>query len=263
MNPFRVAVLASGSSGNSTLVKAGRHCFLIDVGISLRELNKRLGKINVSLDKIEGIFLTHEHIDHIRGLETLSKKTTIPIYTSSKTWQAISLTCKNMVMDNCRVIEKNVVVDDVTITSFPVSHDAVDPHGYAIETEGAKCTYATDLGFVSPAVRVAVEGCSTLILESNHDIEMLENGPYPERLKRRILSTKGHLSNFAAGNVLAGMKSMPNSVVLAHLSRHNNRPELALRTIGNLLNEPSCKIKILVASQDEVVADFDTEEVEL
>lgn len=260
MDFFQVAMLASGSKGNATVIRAGNSYFLVDMGLSCRELVNRLSKIHLKPEQLEAIFITHEHIDHVRGIATFSKKYAIPIYSSEKTWRAILSKDKNINRLICHIIDTNVSYNNIMISSFSIPHDASDPHGYIFENidSGYKCTYLTDTGFVTDTVREAVEGAELLILEANHDVEMLKNGKYPAHLKQRILSTRGHLSNESAGWLLAGLKKSPNNVFLAHLSEENNRPNLALSTVKDILahERKNQNINIQVASQYEVVGNF-------
>ena len=260
MSYFEVAILASGSKGNAALIRAETQYFLVDMGLSCRELVRRLGQVHIKPEQLSAIFITHEHIDHIKGLTTFTKKYTVPIYSSERTWRAILAKENGINRQACHIIDTNVSYNNVKISSFPIPHDAIDPHGYTFEelTSGAKCTYATDTGFVTDAVRCAAEDAELLILEANHDVEMLINGRYPAVLKQRILSTRGHLSNDSAGQLLASLAKQPQEVFLAHLSEENNRPELALSTVTAFLKRAGNeqKIKIHVALQHEVVTNF-------
>lgn len=253
-------MLASGSKGNAALVVHNEQYFLVDMGLSCRELVKRLSEINVKAEQLTALFITHEHIDHVKGLATFSKKYKVPIYSSERTWRAILARNSEILRSSCHIIATNIQYNNVRITSFEIPHDAADPHGYIFEDveNGSKCCYLTDTGFVTETVRQAVEGAELLVLEANHDVEMLKNGRYPAVLKQRILSTRGHLSNDSAGWLLANMKKKPRRVFLAHLSEENNRPQLALETVLKVLNEAGQKndIDILVAAQHEIVGDY-------
>lgn len=258
MSAFKVTMLASGSKGNSALISTGKQNFLIDVGISCKKLTTRLGEAGYSAEDLDAIFITHEHTDHIDGLLTFTKKFSVPIYSSEMTWHAILSKKPELIRRNCRVIGGSVRCGEVEINSFPIPHDAVDPHGYVLKCNGSKCAYITDTGFVTEAVRQAAQDADTLILEANHDIEMLKNGSYPPVLKQRILSTRGHLSNESAGNLLANLPRIPEKIILAHLSQENNLPHLALDTVRNILDSASLfnEANILVAAQDRIVKDY-------
>lgn len=258
MSELKVAMLASGSKGNAALISSGKQNFLVDMGISCRMLGTRLKEIGLGLDDLDGVFITHEHTDHIKGLETFSKKYAVPIYSSEKTWQAVLLKNRNIDRRNCRVIKGSVVCGDMKINSFNISHDAADPHGYSFIYNKSKCTYVTDTGFVTETIKNEVQDADVLVLEANHDVTMLKNGIYPEVLKQRILSTRGHLSNDSAGWLLAGLPRLPQQVFLAHLSHENNLPGVAMQTVQKILAEKNRlqETDILLASQEQVVANF-------
>lgn len=267
MSEFRVAMLASGSKGNAAIIAIDKQYFLVDMGLSCRELVTRMKTIHLTPEQLSAIFITHEHIDHVKGLATFTKKYSAPIYSSERTWRAILNKEKNINRSVCHIIDTNIHYNNIKISSFAIPHDAIDPHGYCFEnmTTGEKCTYLTDTGFITDTVRNAVEGANLLVLEANHDVEMLKNGIYPAHLKQRILSTRGHLSNETAGYLLAEMKKAPQCVFLAHLSEENNRPLLALNTVKNVLSRLGSKqnIDIYVAAQHEVVANFLIDQMEL
>lgn len=261
MSYFKIAMLASGSKGNAALIKARNEYFLVDMGISCKELTNRLKTLGVSPIELKAVFITHEHIDHIKGLETFTKKYDVPIFSSENTWRAIVSRLKNIKRENLYSMRGEIAIGEVKITSFIIPHDATDPHGYFFTSpDGEKCTYLTDTGFVTEVVQKAVEGANTLILETNHDVEMLKNGSYPYELKRRILSTLGHLSNESAGNLLAGLDTMPKHVFLAHLSQENNRPEIALNTVRSILARNGKETNLLIASQNNVVGNIVSKE---
>ena len=258
MNAFKVTMLASGSKGNSALISTGKQNFLVDMGISCKMLTSRLKEVGFCVEDLDGIFLTHEHTDHVKGLATFTKKYTVPIYSSELTWRAILSKEPKIERRNCRIIGGALKCGEVEVNSFEIPHDAVDPHGYVFKCNGSKCAYITDTGFVTPAVRQAAEDADTIILEANHDVEMLKNGIYPPHLKQRILSTRGHLSNESAGWLLANLPRLPENIILAHLSQENNLPRLALDTVRNILDGASLfnEARILVAAQDSIVKDY-------
>ena len=258
MNAFKVTLLASGSKGNSALISTGKQNFLVDMGISCKMLTSRLKEVGFCVEDLDGIFLTHEHTDHVKGLATFTKKYTVPIYSSELTWRAILSKEPKIERRNCRIIGGALKCGEVEVNSFEIPHDAVDPHGYVFKCNGSKCAYITDTGFVTPAVRQAAEDADTIILEANHDVEMLKNGIYPPHLKQRILSTRGHLSNESAGWLLANLPRLPENIILAHLSQENNLPRLALDTVRNILDGASLfnEARIIVAAQDSIVKDY-------
>ena len=258
MNAFKVTMLASGSKGNSALISTGKQNFLVDMGISCKMLTSRLKEVGFCVEDLDGIFLTHEHTDHVKGLATFTQKHTVPIYSSELTWRAILSKEPKIERRNCRIIGGALKCGEVEVNSFEIPHDAVDPHGYVFKCNGSKCAYITDTGFVTPAVRQAAEDADTIILEANHDVEMLKNGIYPPHLKQRILSTRGHLSNESAGWFLANLSRLPENIILAHLSQENNLPRLALDTVRNILDGASLfnEARIIVAAQDSIVKDY-------
>lgn len=262
MSDFKVAMLASGSKGNAALIGTDSQRFLVDMGISCRALVNKLKEVDCQPQDLSGIFITHEHVDHVKGLVTFLKKYQVPVYTSEKTWKAILTKYNNLERRSLQIISSSIICGDVEVRSFPIPHDAIDPHGYVFiqRSTGARCTYLTDTGFPTDLAREAADGAQTLILEANHDIEMLKNGSYPYVLKQRILGTRGHLSNNSAGWLLTQLRKMPEHVILAHLSQENNLPSLALKTVQQSLEEARLldKTQLLVASQERIVANYNS-----
>ena len=264
---FQVVMLASGSKGNAALISTDSQRFLVDVGISCRELVKRMQQVGACPEELGGVFITHEHVDHVKGIVTFAKKYQIPMYASQGTWRAVFSKYPELNRANCRLAGARILVEDVSVSCFATSHDAAQPVGYSFfwRSGGCKCTYVTDTGFVTPQVREAAEGSDVLVLESNHDIEMLKNGSYPYELKQRILGTRGHLSNATAGQFLLQQAKLPKHVFLAHLSEQNNLPQLALDTVKNILESQNRlqETRLFVASQHQPVADFLTGQLDL
>lgn len=259
MRNFEIAALASGSKGNAVLVHAEKKYILIDMGISCRELTKKLDSLGLTPDKLDAVLITHEHIDHIKGLQTFMKKYTVPVYTSFHTWQGIYRQLPKLERSASLEMPSELLVGNLSVKAFAIPHDANDPHGYIIESEKAKFAYVTDTGFVTDSVREAAEGCETLVLEANHDIEMLKQGPYPYHLKQRILSTLGHLANATTAELLTELELPPERVILAHLSEQNNTPSKAYNTVCRQLEkyEKTRNIKIYIASQKNIVKDYE------
>lgn len=257
---FQVVMLASGSNGNAALVSTDSQRFLIDVGVSCRELVKRMREAGAQPEELDGVFLTHEHIDHVKGLATFAKKYRTPLYASEGTWRAIFAKYPDMARDNCLLTGKSTLCGDVRVDSFAIPHDAAEPQGYSFTWRSAdsKCTYVTDAGFITPAVREAVCGSDVLVLEANHDVEMLKTGSYPYDLKQRILGMRGHLANVTAAQLLLHLPRLPRHVILAHLSEQNNRPQLALDTVRQALDGQKrlAETQLFVAAQDSIVADY-------
>lgn len=254
---FKISVLASGSKGNATVISADGKNFLIDAGISCRQLVQRLREAGYQPEDLDGVLLTHEHRDHVSGLSVLNRKYHLPVFANEATWRYIPQRGE-MERACCRLLPKCLETDGLKITSFNVPHDAAGTVGYVFTCAGARCVYLTDVGFITEEIKENVAGADTLLLEANHDEEMLKKGTYPYALKQRILGTRGHLSNNAAGWLLAQMERLPGEVFLAHLSQENNTPQLALNTVRGMLDakEIGESTKIYVASQDNIVKNF-------
>lgn len=254
---FKISVLASGSKGNATVISADGKNFLIDAGISCRQLVQRLREAGYQPEDLDGVLLTHEHRDHVSGLSLLNRKYHLPVFANEATWRYIPQRGE-MERACCRLLPKCLETDGLKITSFNVPHDAAGTVGYVFTCAGARCVYLTDVGFITEEIKENVAGADTLVLEANHDEEMLKKGTYPYALKQRILGTRGHLSNNAAGWLLAQMERLPGEVFLAHLSQENNTPQLALNTVRGMLDakEIGESTKIYVASQDNIVKNF-------
>lgn len=235
----KIITLASSSSGNCTYVSHGQSGILVDAGISAKAMTEALCAHNIDANTIKAIFVTHEHIDHVSGLRVFSKKYNIPIYASQKT--AESLLAKDTLDTdkNLYIIDGTTQIEELLVTRFNTSHDCEGSSGYTFTLpNGKKCAVCTDLGFVSDEVRQNLLGCTALVFESNHDVTMLQKGTYPEHLKKRILSDKGHLSNVLCAKELDTLvKNGATRIILGHLSRENNRPEIARTTaVSSLLD---------------------------
>ncbi|MBQ2676542.1 MAG: MBL fold metallo-hydrolase [Clostridia bacterium] len=232
----RFCPLFSGSSGNSTYIGTGDGGILIDAGVSAAKIKKALGERDIDLSHIQGIFVTHEHIDHISGIKVLASKNNIPVYLTEGTLQGIKE--RGMYYDTVdyRILGDETVAADMKITHFATSHDCIDSCGYVVQVGDRKIAVCTDLGVVTDEVKNAISGCDLVMLESNHDIMMLQNGKYDYALKRRVMSDVGHLSNNAcSGELVRLLNSGSTQFVLAHLSRDNNTPDLAFETAKSTL----------------------------
>ncbi|HWR38885.1 MAG TPA: MBL fold metallo-hydrolase [Patescibacteria group bacterium] len=238
---MEIHVLASGSTGNATYIRMGDTRLLVDAGISARRIKLGLAEVGVAPENLDGIFITHEHRDHVAGLVTLLKKYRLPLYTRPATWE--SMYCRDQLPAECfRPLELSLEIGSVIAEAFSISHDAADPVGFSFCRRDMKCCVATDMGFITESVKKALAHSDVLVLESNHDVDMLNNGEYPWYLKKRILSNRGHLANTDTGWMLARLpKKQRTEVFLAHLSKENNRPELARATVQNILNEHDCR----------------------
>ncbi|MBR6951135.1 MAG: MBL fold metallo-hydrolase [Oscillospiraceae bacterium] len=230
---MQFSTLASSSSGNSTLVSRGDDHILIDAGISCRRIMAALAALHADPAGIAGVLITHEHDDHISGLATLCKKTGVPVYASPGAAEGIRARFPDTDI-SIRVIspETPFAVGPFTVRAFRTSHDAKESVGYRLTADGRSMALATDLGFVSEEVLQALTGVHAVILEANHDPDMLKYGPYPSSLKRRIASDRGHLSNRICGRLAAMLyESGTRFFVLAHLSQENNTPDLAREAV--------------------------------
>lgn len=236
--------LYSGSSGNSIYIASDFGSILIDAGLAGKSIEKALVSINADPNKIDGIFVTHEHIDHVKGVGVLSRRYNIPIFANELTWRSMEKSIGKIKEENKRIIGKDSVnIKDMNISNYSIPHDAADPVGYSICCGNRKVSIATDLGYFSKEVEEGIKGSDLVLLESNHDVEMLKFGPYPYPLKRRILSNVGHLSNYDCGKAIVSMiKNNCKNVVLGHLSKTNNFPELAYETVIGVLREENIKV---------------------
>jgi Metal-dependent hydrolases of the beta-lactamase superfamily I len=234
---FRFTVLSSGSTGNATVVQNDEHTVLVDAGLSAKRIDQLLADRGVSGHSIDALFVTHEHSDHIKGLGAVARKYNLPIFANAATWEAMEKHVGTIAPEKRTIIETGETVSfgNMRVTSYPISHDAAEPVGYCFAEDGYKLSLATDLGYVSDKVRQAIIDSDVLVLESNHDTEMLRMGRYPWNIKRRILSDVGHLSNVAAGEALCElMTDRTKRVYLAHLSLDHNVMELAKLTINGI-----------------------------
>jgi len=226
---IRLVVLGSGSAGNATLIEGGGARVLLDAGFSSRELTARLQAVGAEPHRLDAVLVTHEHADHVRGASLFSRTHRVPVYCTAKTLRAASLDRQGI--HRHEPLEAGVPfrLGDLSVTPFPVPHDAVDTVGFAFQAGGARLGYATDLGHPADAVRERLRDCDLLMLESNHDVDMVRDGPYPEVVKDRVLGRHGHLDNeAAAGLACESAGERTRGVILLHLSRTNNRPEVAL-----------------------------------
>jgi phosphoribosyl 1,2-cyclic phosphodiesterase len=223
--------LASGSSGNCLYIESGGEALIIDAGLSKREILDRLQRIGVPADTIRGILVSHEHIDHIRGAYALARSLKVPVYATGGTLREL-IRCRDSIriaidLVRCRAGDQ-MEAGNFVFETFPVSHDAREPCGFRIAENGVSIGCCTDTGIITPEMEEVFSRCDGLVLESNHCPEMLATGPYPEMLKRRIRSRRGHLSNPGAAASIGRLCPDLSQVMLAHLSEVNNTPEKAL-----------------------------------
>ena len=233
LTSIQVHSLASGSSGNAMLVRAGDTNILIDAGLTVRALANALAKKGVAASDLHGILLTHEHSDHSCGAGGLARRHNTPIVANTATFQAYTQRDALPFMAKELATGGTAAIGCIGIRSFAVSHDAAEPVGYVLNIGATQITYFTDTGCVTEAIREAVKGADLAIVEANHDLDWLWRGPYPEHRKVRVASDTGHLSNASCGDLLAERLEDRGalSVWLAHISRVNNSPALAKRSI--------------------------------
>ncbi len=226
---IRLAVLGSGSAGNATCIEGEGARILVDAGFSGRELTGRLRSIGVEPRTVDAVIITHEHGDHVRGAAVFSRTWGVPVYCTRATARASGLDRARLHAAVAIEPERAFSIGGLTVRPFRVPHDAAETIGCSVEGNGSRVGYATDLGHGADEVRLGLLDCDLLILESNHDVEMLRAGPYPESVKRRVLSRHGHLDNESAAELAAASATgRTRRVLLAHVSRTNNRPDLAL-----------------------------------
>jgi len=229
---MKFSILGSGSSGNSIYFGSDNTHILIDTGISNKRIEEGLKNLGLKVSDLSGVLITHEHSDHIQGLRTLTKKYQIPIYATKGTLDYIK--AKKIIEGNedlCNVIsaDTKITIDDIDASVFKISHDASEPVGFRLSTAGKSVAVATDMGVYDEYIVDKLQDLDAILLEANHDIRMLEAGPYPYHLKRRILGSKGHLCNEIAGKLLARiLNDNIKHVLLGHLSKENNYPSLLL-----------------------------------
>lgn len=239
----RFCPLFSGSSGNSIYVGTSESGVLIDVGMNAKQTTLALERVGIDPQSIKAIFITHEHSDHIRGLKVFASRNGAQVFTSKGTLEALNDSGILNGKFKASEIESGVEVDGMQITAFNTPHDSRESVGYIITLpDGRKAGIVTDLGVVTEEVMSAITGCDLVLIESNHDIKMLQNGAYPYYLKRRILSEIGHLSNDGCAQAVTQLiKTGTTRFVLGHLSRENNIPQLAYQNTYSALTEVGAK----------------------
>lgn len=241
---MELMTIASGSSGNCTLIGSQNTHILVDVGISKKKINENLHDVGLDFTDVNGIIITHEHIDHIRGLGIVARSCGIPIYGTGDTLEAISNMDKLGSIDHSLFhsidVDEPFMIGDLTVEAHGIWHDAVDPVCYTVKSNEKKISIATDLGDYDEYLVHCLKDSDAMVIEANHDIRMLQVGRYPYQTKQRILSSMGHLSNEAGGRFIRSLlNDHIKGIYLGHLSKENNMPELAYCAVENeLLGNP-------------------------
>jgi len=248
---MELTVLASGSKGNCAYLKGEGGALLIDAGLSVREILRRLENAGADASAIEAILVTHEHNDHVRGVDVLARRLRIPVYATGGTLAGFSTKCgtTQAEMRRCRCGEA-FTIGDFSVEAFATSHDAREPCGFSVTEGGLRIGCCTDTGTVTTTIFDRLASCDAVLLESNHCPKMLEEGPYPVYLKSRIRSKHGHLSNPDAARCLQALAGKVHMAMLAHLSEVNNTHDIALHTALEGLGFYSDQVAVTVAPQD-------------
>lgn len=243
----KVCVLASSSAGNCTFITGGRTRILVDAGLSRKETFARLAAIGESPENLDAILVSHEHSDHVAGLPRVMKQLKIPVYLTHLTAPAIEWNDCTPAVETFQA-GRRISIGDLEIDTFTVPHDAADPVGFCFRSEGIKVGLVTDLGYIPDAIKFHLQGTNLLILESNHDLEMLKVGPYPWSVKQRVMGRKGHLSNEVVSDFIRNdLDSTTSALILGHLSEHNNHPELVRLVASQALIGRELLTKLIVA----------------
>jgi phosphoribosyl 1,2-cyclic phosphodiesterase len=249
--------IVSGSSGNSLFIGTPSTKILIDAGASGARIQNALHSMGENASELDALFITHEHIDHVSGAGVISRRFDVPIYAAPGTWNIMEHMIGKINPRNKKNISarREYEINDLVVKPFEIPHDAAAPVGYSVFAQGFKLTAATDIGHIANGLKEALADSNVLLIEANHDIDMLKTGPYPFQLKKRILGDFGHLSNENCGNLLAEVFSPAlKYVYLGHLSAQNNVPELALNAVKKILLEKTKPggLKIAAAGRDRV-----------
>ena len=256
---MRLCVLGSGSKGNCTFIEGDKTRILIDCGLNKTEIERRLSLIGIDPSSIQAILITHEHSDHIAGLNSFAKKYGCKVFAHPATWNAMEQKVRNIPLGNCvSITTSNFEVNELGVEAFSLSHDSAHCLGYSVINEAKKVSMATDLGYIDDAIISQLADSSLVVLETNHDIERLRLNPrYPLYLKQRILSNNGHLNNKDSATAVLKMLGYGiRGLVCAHLSEENNTPELVLSTLNQVVaaqgGDLAKEINVDIAHQDRV-----------
>lgn len=244
---MKISVLSSGSKGNTTYIETDNAKILIDIGNTSKYVKEKLEEFGVKPESLDAILITHTHIDHVKGLKIFEKKYNIPVYITDIMHRSLDY------LENYKILSDDFDIKDIHITVIKTSHDAPDSRGYIVSNNDKSIVYITDTGYINEKYFEILKNRNLYIMESNHDVEMLSNGKYPFQLRQRILSDKGHLSNYDSSKYLSSfIGDKTEYILLAHLSEENNTEELAYETLIDRLNQDNKHIdNIIIARQDE------------
>ncbi len=246
----RFCVLASGSSGNAALIATENTRILVDAGLSMRELARRLAEAGEDIARLDAILITHEHSDHVSGLPVLARRLKKPCYLTHLTRPAIEWGPGEPVVESFQA-GASFAIGDIEVQSFSIPHDAIDPVGFRFEAQGVRIAIATDLGYVPESVKYHLRRTDVLLLEANHDLDMLKVGPYPWSVKQRVMSRVGHLSNLGMSEYLMqDLDSTTAHVILGHLSQQNNHPEIVRMVAAQSIEQRGLATQLSIAEQN-------------
>lgn len=252
---MRFASLGSGSKGNATLLETESSCILIDCGFTVKETERRMARLDRSPSDLAAILVTHEHSDHIKGVMPLARKYRLPVYSSFGTAEYKELRSQGYWQP--LVLDQSQQIAGLAVTPVVVPHDAREPCQFVFSHRRRRFGLLTDLGSITPHIRDRYRDCDALLLECNHDVPMLQVGPYPPSLKRRVGGDWGHLNNQQSASLLSSCElGRLQHLVMAHLSEHNNTPELAREAVVSALNARSEKTEALISADQEAGFDW-------
>ncbi|MCC6860327.1 MAG: MBL fold metallo-hydrolase [Bryobacterales bacterium] len=253
---LKLSLLASGSSGNCAWVATEKTRLLVDAGLSFKEMERRLAGIGERPEKIDAVLITHEHSDHVGGLVPVARRLKIPVFATGATAAAVGW---GEYRPHLEIFQagSRFAVGDIEIDSFTLPHDAADPVGFCLRSQGIKVALVTDLGYITESIRYQLRGAHALVLEANHDLDMLKVGPYPWSVKQRVMSRMGHLSNAMACDFLAeDLDTETCTLIMAHLSESNNHPEIVRMSVAEVLTRRGLEPKMVVAQQRHATEAF-------
>ena len=244
---MRVSVLSSGSKGNTTYIETDNTKILIDIGNTSKYVKEKLEDIGVNPDELDGILITHTHVDHVKGLKVFKKKYNVPVYITDIMHNTLDY------LDDYKILSDEFNINDIHVNVIKTSHDTEDSRGYVLTNNNSSIVYITDTGYINKKYYDLLSNRDLYIMESNHDVEMLSNGSYPFQLRQRILSDKGHLSNYDSSKYISSfIGDNTKYILLAHLSEENNTEQLAYETLINRLTDDNKrKPNIIITKQDK------------